>query len=76
MNCIDSFDISKFCFVSASQILTAKAILGFGLIYYYYRVIFVFLPISSTFGPMMIRLEYMVSSFHLLCYYFKLKLDS
>ncbi|CAF5185025.1 unnamed protein product, partial [Rotaria magnacalcarata] len=30
------------------QILTAKAILGVGLIYYYYRILFIFLPISPT----------------------------
>ncbi|CAF1938498.1 unnamed protein product [Rotaria magnacalcarata] len=42
------------------QILTAKAILGVGLIYYYYRILFIFLPISPTLGPMMIRLRCMI----------------
>lgn len=44
----------------ACQILTAKAILGIGLIYYYYRILFIFLPISPKLGPMMIRLRCMV----------------
>jgi hypothetical protein len=44
----------------ACQILTAKAILGVGLIYYYYRILFIFLPISPKLGPMMIRLRCMV----------------
>jgi len=57
------FSIVNFCFVSACQILTAKSILGLGLIYYYYRILFVFLPISAKFGPMMIRLQYMVRFF-------------
>ncbi|CAF3796253.1 unnamed protein product, partial [Rotaria sp. Silwood1] len=42
------------------HILAAKAILGVGLIYYYYRMLFIFLPISPTLGPMMIRLQRMV----------------
>ncbi|CAF2382637.1 unnamed protein product [Rotaria sp. Silwood2] len=42
------------------HILPAKAILGFGLIYYYYRMLFIFLPISPKLGPMMIRLQRMV----------------
>ncbi|CAF1374593.1 unnamed protein product [Rotaria sordida] len=42
------------------QILTAKAILGVGLIYYYYRILFIFLPISPKLGPMMIRLRCMI----------------
>ncbi|CAF0874104.1 unnamed protein product [Adineta ricciae] len=42
------------------QILTAKAILGIGLIYYYYRILFIFLPISPKLGPMMIRLRCMI----------------
>lgn len=78
MNYICSFIIGKLCFISACQILTAKAILGLGLIYYYYRILFVFLPISSKLGPMMIRLRYMVSflkySFHLLSYFFCFKI--
>jgi hypothetical protein len=45
----------------ACQILTAKAILGLGLIYYYYRILFIFLPISPKLGPMMIRLRCMVT---------------
>lgn len=46
----------------ACQILTAKAILGIGLIYYYYRILFIFLPISPKLGPMMIRLRCMVNT--------------
>ncbi|CAF1445673.1 unnamed protein product, partial [Adineta steineri] len=42
------------------QVLTAKAILGIGLIYYYYRILFIFLPISPKLGPMMIRLRCMI----------------
>ncbi|CAF1066034.1 unnamed protein product [Adineta steineri] len=42
------------------QILTAKAILGIGLIYYYYRILFIFFPISPKLGPMMIRLRCMI----------------
>ncbi|CAF0774571.1 unnamed protein product [Rotaria sordida] len=42
------------------QILPAKAILGFGLIYYFYRILFIFLPISPKLGPMMIRLRCMI----------------
>ncbi|CAF0787906.1 unnamed protein product [Didymodactylos carnosus] len=42
------------------QILTAKAVLGIGLIYYYYRILFIFLPISPKLGPMMIRLRCMI----------------
>ncbi|CAF4223044.1 unnamed protein product [Rotaria sp. Silwood2] len=42
------------------QILTAKAILSVGLLYYYYRLLFIYLPISPTLGPLMIRLRYMV----------------
>jgi hypothetical protein len=50
-----------YCFdILACQILTAKAILGVGLIYYYYRILFIFLPISPKLGPMMIRLRCMV----------------
>lgn len=56
------------CVVVACRILTAKAILGVGLIYYYYRILFIFLPISPKLGPMMIRLRCMVRHFaqHLL----------
>lgn len=50
-----------FLFLLACQILTAKSILGVGLIYYYYRILFIFLPISPKLGPMMIRLRCMVS---------------
>ncbi|CAF0831896.1 unnamed protein product [Rotaria sp. Silwood1] len=42
------------------QVLTAKAILGVGLIYYYYRILFIYLPISPKLGPMMIRLRCMI----------------
>ncbi|CAF5011153.1 unnamed protein product, partial [Rotaria sp. Silwood1] len=42
------------------HILPAKAILGLGLIYYYYRILFIFLPISPKLGPMMIRLQRMI----------------
>ncbi|CAF1271729.1 unnamed protein product [Rotaria sordida] len=42
------------------RILTAKAIMGIGLIYYYYRILFVYFPVSSTLGPMMIRLRSMI----------------
>ncbi|CAF3628955.1 unnamed protein product [Rotaria sp. Silwood1] len=42
------------------QVLAAKAILGVGLLYYYYRLLIIFLPISSTLGPLMIRLRYMI----------------
>lgn len=55
--------MKMFCLFLACKILTAKAILSFGLIYYYYRIMFIFLPISATLGPMMIRLQYMVSFF-------------
>ena len=48
----------------ACRILTAKAILGIGLIYYYYRILFIFLPISPKLGPMMIRLRCMVNQFN------------
>jgi hypothetical protein len=47
-------------FLLACQVLTAKSILGVGLIYYYYRILFIFLPISPKLGPMMIRLRCMV----------------
>jgi hypothetical protein len=50
-------------FFLACQVLTAKAILGVGLIYYYYRILFIFLPISPKLGPMMIRLRCMVIKF-------------
>ncbi|CAF0923893.1 unnamed protein product [Didymodactylos carnosus] len=46
--------------VGTCQILTAKAVLGIGLIYYYYRILFIFLPISPKLGPMMIRLRSMI----------------
>ncbi|CAF1504882.1 unnamed protein product [Adineta ricciae] len=42
------------------HIAIAKAILSFGLIYYFYRVLYIYFPISSKFGPMMIRLQYMI----------------
>ena len=54
------FNWNYFCCRLACQILTAKAILGLGLIYYYYRILFIFLPISEKLGPMMIRIRYMV----------------
>ncbi|CAF1266771.1 unnamed protein product [Rotaria sordida] len=43
------------------QIVASKAILGVGLIYYYYRLLFIFLPINSKLGPLMIRLRYMIT---------------
>ncbi|CAF2382653.1 unnamed protein product [Rotaria sp. Silwood2] len=46
--------------IGTCHILSAKAILGLGLIYYYYRILYTFLPISPTLGPMMIRLRYMI----------------
>lgn len=64
---IISFYFILFLFL-ACHVLPAKAILGFGLIYYYYRILFIFLPISPKLGPMMIRLRCMViESIH---YYF------
>ncbi|CAF1320961.1 unnamed protein product, partial [Rotaria sordida] len=42
------------------HILSAKAILGLGLIYYYYRLLIIYLPISPKLGPMMIRLQRMI----------------
>ncbi|CAF4428057.1 unnamed protein product, partial [Rotaria socialis] len=42
------------------HILPAKAILGIGLIYYYYRLLIIFSPISPKLGPMMIRLRHMI----------------
>ncbi|CAF1368592.1 unnamed protein product [Rotaria sordida] len=43
------------------QVVTSKAILGVGLIYYYCRLLFIFLPISPILGPLMIRLRYMIT---------------
>ena len=46
-----------------SDVLTSKAILCLGLIYFYYRSVFVYLPISPTLGPMLVKMNYMVSCF-------------
>ncbi|CAF0794665.1 unnamed protein product [Didymodactylos carnosus] len=42
------------------RVLTAKSVLALGLIYYFYRILFIFLPISPKLGPMMIRLRCMI----------------
>ena len=42
------------------DILTSKSILCLGLIYFYYRSVFVYLPISPTVGPMLVKMKYMV----------------
>ncbi|CAF1426031.1 unnamed protein product, partial [Rotaria sordida] len=44
------------------QIVASKAILGVGLIYYYYRLLYIFFPISPILGPLMIRLQYMITN--------------
>lgn len=60
----------------ACRILTAKAIMGIGLIYYYYRILFIFLPISPKLGPMMIRLRCMVNKFiRILLFFFILNIQ-
>lgn len=49
------------------DVLTSKSILCLGLIYFYYRSVFVYLPISPTLGPMLVKMKYMVKKFlHLL----------
>ncbi|XP_076098368.1 transient receptor potential cation channel subfamily M member-like 2 isoform X1 [Mytilus galloprovincialis] len=40
--------------------LTTKFIMSLGLLYFYYRVLVVFLPISSVLGPMLISIKRMV----------------
>lgn len=45
--------------------LTTKFIMSCGLIYFYYRVLVVFLPISSILGPMIISIRRMASFFML-----------
>jgi len=42
------------------DVLTSKSILCLGLIYFYYRSVFVYLPISPTLGPMLVKMIYMV----------------
>ena len=42
------------------DVLTSKTILCLGLIYFYYRSVFVYLPISPTLGPMLVKMKYMV----------------
>jgi hypothetical protein len=42
------------------DVLTSKSILCLGLIYFYYRSVFVYLPISPTLGPMLVKMKYMV----------------
>ncbi|CAF1295616.1 unnamed protein product [Rotaria sordida] len=42
------------------QVVASKAILSIGLIYYYCRLLFIFLPINPILGPLMIRLRYMI----------------
>ena len=42
------------------DVLTSKSILCIGLIYFYYRSVFVYLPISPTLGPMLVKMKYMV----------------
>ncbi|XP_022706113.1 transient receptor potential cation channel subfamily M member 2-like isoform X2 [Varroa jacobsoni] len=40
---------------------SAKVLQCFGLLYSYYRQIFIYLPISPTLGPLLYRIKYMVS---------------
>lgn len=42
------------------DVLTSKTILCLGLIFFYYRSVFVYLPISPTLGPMLVKMKYMV----------------
>ena len=42
------------------DVLTSKSVLCLGLIYFYYRSVFVYLPISPTLGPMLVKMKYMV----------------
>ena len=41
--------------------IQAKSIMCFGLIYFFYRLLGVYLPISPTLGPMLLRINRMVS---------------
>ena len=49
----------------ACQILTAKGILGIGLIFYFCRILTIYFPINSKLGPLMIRLQRMVRQYHI-----------
>jgi hypothetical protein len=44
-----------------ANFITAKIVLCVGLIYFFYRLLGVYLPISPTLGPMLVRMMRMVS---------------
>lgn len=47
-------------FVPFIKYTTAKFVMSLGLLYFYYRLLSVFLPISPVLGPMMINFKAMV----------------
>jgi len=48
-------------FVSFMDYMTTKFVMSMGLLYFYYRTLSVFLPISPVLGPMLINIKRMVS---------------
>lgn len=50
--------------INYADVNTAKAILSCGLIYFFYRLLGVYLPISPTLGPMLVRMTRMVRRLH------------
>ena len=50
-------------FVAYFSYPTTKLVMSLGLLYFYYRVVIVFLPISPVLGPMLISIKRMVRLF-------------
>ncbi|KAL5012942.1 hypothetical protein ScPMuIL_011493 [Solemya velum] len=48
--------------INYADVNTAKAILSCGLIYFFYRLLGVYLPISPTLGPMLVRMTRMIKN--------------
>lgn len=51
-------------FVSYISYMTTKFVLSLGLLYFYYRTLFVFFRISPVLGPMLISIKRMVSTYN------------
>ena len=61
-------------FVTYFSYPTTKFVMSLGLLYFYYRVLIVFLPISPVLGPMLISIKRMVRLFCTICFYLQLQL--
>jgi hypothetical protein len=44
----------------SADILTSKVVLSVALIFFFYRLLGIYLPISPTLGPMLVRMNRMV----------------